>query len=239
MRNPLAGTTKSDNSRKYHWKRRPSEMRGYQRTLYLNDDNGDYVRVDYNTKDKKVRLYIEDSEEGGIPYYAVITDGKISVERNAQTGRPIDLSEKFRARAELFASIGNREVMKLIGKNYGVNEEKKPAGKDAERKQVLERTRQRYFRPEDNIGAAGRVVKLLRFRIELIDIIDIAIGALLAGIVYLFEYDFVSAGITAAFFGIIIGAVDLLLRGRDPLFPKVIGFIAAGVALYVYGYYFR
>ncbi|MBP7584150.1 MAG: hypothetical protein KBA61_08970, partial [Spirochaetes bacterium] len=106
---------KSDTTRKYHWKRRPSEMRGYQRTLYLNDDNGDYVRVDYNTKDKKVRLYIEDSEEGGIPYYAVITDGKISVERNAQTGRPIDLSEKFRARAELFASIGNREVLKLIG----------------------------------------------------------------------------------------------------------------------------
>ncbi|HPA73189.1 MAG TPA: hypothetical protein PKY31_13020, partial [Spirochaetota bacterium] len=150
-----------------------------------------------------------------------------------------DLSEKFRARAELFASIGNREVLKLIGKNYGVGGEKKPEGRDAERKQVLERTRQRYFRPEDNIGAGERVRKLLRFRIELVDIIDIAIGVLLAGIVYLFEYDFVSAGITAAFFGIIIGAVDLLLRGRDPFFPKVLGFIAAGVVLYVYGYYFR
>lgn len=239
MRNPLVGKPKSDDARKYHWKRRPSEMRGYMRTLYLTDDNGDYVRVDYNTKEKKVRLYIEDSEEGGIPYYAVISNGKITIERNAQTGRPHDLNEKFRKRAALFGSIGNREVLKLIDKNYGINEDRKTSGKDAERKMLLERTRQRYFKPEDNLGVGGRVRRMLQLHMELVDFIDIGIGVLLTGIVYLFEYDFVSSGVLAAFYGIIIGSVDILLRGRDPFFPKVIGFIAAGVGLYVYGYYFR
>ncbi|MCX7678592.1 MAG: hypothetical protein N2316_05185, partial [Spirochaetes bacterium] len=104
----------------HHWKRRPSEIRGYNRTFYMTDDNGDYLRVDYNLKEKRVRLYLEDASEGGIPYYAVISNGRITAEKNAQTGRPVNLSEKFRSRAELFSSIGNNEVLKLINENYGI-----------------------------------------------------------------------------------------------------------------------
>jgi hypothetical protein len=240
MRNPLPGKIKSGESRKIHWKRRPSEIRGYTRTLYLNTDTGDYIRVDYNTKEKKVRLYVEDSEEGGIPYYSVISNGKITAERNAQTGRPHDLSDKFGQRSEIFSTIGNREVLKLINKNYGINQDKKQSERrDNERKMVLERTRQRYFKPDEYGGAGGGRRSLLRFRLSLVDVIDIAIGTLLTASLYLYEYDFVSSGILAAFYGIIIGTVDIFLRGRDPFFPKVVGFIIAGVGLYVYGYYYR
>ena len=45
-------------------------------------------------------------------------------------------------------------------------------------------------------------------------------------------------GATAAFFGIIIGFVDMFFRGRSPIFTKVIFFLVAGAASYIYGYLF-
>ena len=69
------------------WKKRPSEIRGYQRTYYMNSPDGDYLRVDYNLKEKKVRLYVEVEGEGGNAYYAVITNGKITAERSVSSGR--------------------------------------------------------------------------------------------------------------------------------------------------------
>ena len=49
----------------FTWKRRPSEIRGYERTMYTTLDNGDYIRVDYNTGEKIVRLYVEVLKEKG------------------------------------------------------------------------------------------------------------------------------------------------------------------------------
>ncbi len=239
MKSPMKSLSGGMESGKYHWKRRPSEIRGYNRTLYLNSDAGDYLRVDYNTREKRVRLYIEDAGEGGIPYYAIINNGKVTAEKNAQTGRPIDLSEKIGSRADIFSGISNREVLKLINKNYGIGETKKAERNDAERKMVLERTRQRYFKPEEQGGGGERARSLLRLGIQWVDIFDIGIGALLTASLYLYEYDFVAPGALAALYGIIIGTVDMVLRKRDPFFPKVVGFILAGVGLYIYGNYFR
>ncbi len=222
----------------HHWKRRPSEIRGYTRTLYMTDDNGDYLRVDYNTKEKRVRLYIEDASEGGIPYYAVIAGGRITAEKNAQTGRPVSLSNKFGQRAELFGAIGNREVLKLINENYGIGA-KGDAQRSAERRMVLERTRKRYFRPEDYGGVSRKEAIKLFFRLQLIDVIDMLIGAMIVSGVYLYFYDFYASGIISACFGICIGGADIFLRRRDPFFPKIIAFIIAGGWLYFYGYYYR
>ncbi len=228
-------------SRKYYWKRRPSEIRGYNRTLYLNADNGDYIRVDYNTKEKRVRLYVEDSEEGGIPYYAVISNGKITAEKNAQSGRPHDLKEKFSMRSDIFSTIGNREILKLINKNYGIGDTRESAAEKEEKRRIaLESTRKRYFKSEDHEVSEYRGAFRRALSFSLVDVLDTGIGAMLtAGIYILLDFDYVSAGIAAAFFGIIIGMVDIVFRRKEPFFPKVIAFILAGVALYVYGYYFR
>ena len=227
-------------SRKYYWKRRPSEIRGYNRTLYLNADNGDYIRVDYNTKEKRVRLYVEDSEEGGIPYYAVISNGKITAEKNAQSGRPHDLKEKFGMRSDIFSTIGNRDILKLINKNYGIGDTRESATeKETKRRDALERTRKRYFKTEEHSASefSGGLRRALRF--NLTDVLDMGIGIMITAGMYIYYFDYVSAGIAAAFFGIIIGMVDLVLRRRDPFFPKVIVFILIGVVMYIYGYYFR
>jgi hypothetical protein len=106
------------------WKKRPSEIRGYQRTFYITSDEGDYLRVDYNLKEKRVRLYIEIDAEGGNAYYSVITNGKVTAERSISTGRSYGFSDKFRERADVFSTLPNNPVLKLINRNYGIQRAK-------------------------------------------------------------------------------------------------------------------
>ncbi len=225
-------------SKKVYWKRRPSEIRGYQRTLYLNADNGDYIRVDYNLKEKRVRLYIEDTEEGGIPYYSVISSGKITAERNASTGRAFSLKEKFSQRADIFSTLSNRDVLKLINKNYGIGEERQVTRKkDQERQRELERTRDRYFKAEGKSDSGSSSSGRINKKIRLIDGIDLFVGANLCLGFYYFNHTLISVGIIAAFFGILLGIIDIFFRRREPIFSKIVFFIITGASLYVYGYY--
>lgn len=226
------------------WKKRPSEIRGYQRTFYITSEDGDYLRVDYNVKEKRVRLYVEIDEEGGNSYYSVITDGKITVERSVSSGRSFGFTEKFRERAHIFSTLPNSQVLKLINRNYGIQrgksldkEKEKP---QTEKEKLIKETKQRYFKPEfyqageDEEGARRLFFKTLR----LYDLIDVMLGLLLSVSVFLFfGYSYMAMGVTASFFGIIIGFVDIFFRGRSPVFSKVIFFLGAGAVSYVYGYF--
>ncbi len=229
------------------WKKRPSEIRGYQRTYYMNSPDGDYLRIDYNLKEKKVRLYVEVENEGGNAYYAVITNGKITAERSVSTGRSFGFTDKFVDRSDLYITMPNREVIKLIGGNYGIQRGgKHAAAEKAEPKtakeKLLRETKRRYFKKEYlAAGEAGDEEGFRRvFRhLNLFDIIDLVIGILLAGSAFLFfNYSYLAMGATAAFFGIIIGFVDMFFRDRSPVFTKVIFFLVAGAASYIYGYLF-
>ena len=220
------------------WKRRPSEIRGYHRTLYLNAENGDYLRVDYNLKDKRIRLYIEDSDEGGNPYYSVISNGRVTAERNATTGRSYNLSEKFRKRADIFSTIPNKEVIRLINKKYGIGEtSEEHSRREKIRRKERERTRQRYFRSSETPSFVQREKPSTVPRAGITDLWDMASGTMLTGGMYFLTYDLVKTGIVAAFCGIIMGMLDIFIRNRPTVFIKLFIFIIAGLIFYVYGYY--
>ena len=227
------------------WKRRPSEIRGYHRTLYLNDDNGDYLRVDYNLKEKRVRLYVELADEGGNPYYSVISNGKITAERSVSSGRSYGFSEKFSSRAEMFSTIPNREVLKLINRNYnirpGLAEERRKEQErlQVERQRYREEARKKYFKPEKNPYADKKSIRAKSdIHIAIIDVLDAIVGILVGTLGFLyFQYSYVAAGIMCAFFGIIIGFIDMFFRRRSPVLFKVLFFVIAGTSLYIYGYF--
>lgn len=224
------------------WKRRPSEIRGYQRAFYTTTEDDDYIRVDYHLKEKRIRLYIEVDSEGGNAYYSVITKGAISVEKSVSTDRSFKFADKFRERADAFATIPNRDVVRLINGNYGI----RPGGaakekQKSEKKKLLEETRRRYFKKEDNSETdrdeSGEGISSFG-GFNFLDIIDFFIGTILSCSTFLFfGYSFLVLGITAAFFGIIIGFVDMFIRSRSPVFIKIIFFLLGGAAAYIYGYF--
>lgn len=230
---------------KYTWKRRPSEIRGYHRTLYLNDDSGDYLRVDYNLKEKRVRLYIELAAEGGNPYYSVISNGKITAERSVSSGRAYGFAEKFSNLAEMFSTIPNRDVLRLINRNYGIRPglaEERYRDREKileERRKLKEETRRKYFQATKNpYKKKGLADTTFQINAELIDVLDFTIGILLSSVVFFyFRYSFIAGGIISAFFGIIIGFIDMFIRRRGPVLFKVLFFIFIGTSLYIYGYF--
>ncbi|MBN2040979.1 MAG: DUF308 domain-containing protein [Spirochaetes bacterium] len=234
-----------------YWKRRPSEIRGYTRTLYITTEDDEYIRVDYNIKEKKVRLYIEDNEEGGNPYYSVINNGRITVERNATTGRVSNLHDKFSKRADIFSTIPNKDVIKIIDKNYGIGlqepgrnlspEERK--NKSHRRKIEREQVRKKYFGiQQDNRTYSDNYVsrkrpKTRKRKVKFIDVVDVSLGILMCIGLYSFNHNFVTLGVLAAFIGIFIGLLDVYYRERQLIIIKMCFFLLAGVIFYIYGYY--
>jgi hypothetical protein len=223
------------------WKRRPSEIRGYHRALYITTDEGDYLRVDYNLKDKRVRLYVEVAREGGSPYYSVISNGRITSEKSVSTGRSFGFAGKFQDRADIFSTIPNREVVKLINKNYKIGVYTEGKVSSAKRQRELEETRQRYFKANGLSSTAGYADEDVQLfgRLKFVDVLDFFIGFILSAVMFLlFQYSLIAMGVVLAFFGIIIGIVDMFIRGRSPIFIKVILFILLGAFAYIYGYFY-
>jgi hypothetical protein len=238
MRN--ANSNKKPDSKELFWRRRPSEIRGYSRTLYLTTDDNEYLRVDFDLKEKKIRLYLEDKDEGGNPYYSVINNGKITVERNATSGRVTDLHEKFSKRAEIFNTIPSLDVVRLIGNNYGIGiktKEKFSFRKDQGSKDA-EKIKKKSFIPSYAAGSEEQSASRKRVkRFYFSDITDIAIGIILCILIYTYNHSFVTLGVLSAFIGIFVGLLDVYYREKRLNIIKMLLFLIAGVIFYIYGYY--
>lgn len=222
------------------WKRRPSEIRGYERAMYANLDNGDYIRVDYNTGEKNVRLYAEINEDKGMSYYAVINKGRVTIEKNGN-GRSSRVAERLSEKAREFSTLPNRDVLKIINNNYGIStsiiksDNSQKERLDAER-EVIKR---KYFKPEDNPYISDGYSRQSKSSINLgiVDLFDVLTGILISGLFFfLGQYDLTSAGASAVIWGMLLGVFDILLREREPVFIKIFFFLITGVGLYLYGY---
>lgn len=225
-------------AKKASWKRRPSEIRGYQRVLYCTTDTGEYIRVDYSVKDRRVRIYVEDKDEGGNPYYSVIDKGRITAERNATSGRPVSLSERFEKRAEIISTIPNKDVLRLINKHYGIGESSDEiASRRKKRHDELEKTRKRYFKHEDIPSFAAKETTETKRNIRIREIIDLAVGGAIVGGMYYFSLDLIKTGIVSAAVGIFIAFVDIFIRQKDTILLKTFIFLLAGIVLYILGYF--
>ena len=237
MRN--ANPIKKSKSKEYFWRRRPSEIRGYNRTLYTTTDDNEYLRVDFDLKGKRIRLYIEDKDEGGNPYYSVISNSKITVERNATSGRVSDLHEKFSKRAEIFSTIPNSDVVRLVGGNYGIG--LKTRERFYWRQQppkTVELVKRKNYVPSYAAGSGSGLLsgkKVKRFYFS--DILDIIVGIFLCIGLYLYNNSYVTLGVLSAFIGIFVGLLDVFYRGKRLNPIKMILFLSAGMVFYIYGYY--
>jgi len=228
----------------FSWKRRPSEIRGYERAMYTTLNNGDYIRVDYNVAEKRVRLYVEVNEENNASYYSIINSGKIVSERNS-SGKSARVGEKISERSDEFSTLPNSEVLKLINRNYGIEsaDDAESRKKDEKKREQLSLVRKRYFRETEQEGNiyADTPVRVIKGagRFGLIDLIDILTGLAVAGIFYIInQYSFLALGATAVVWGILLGLFDIVLRNREPVFTKILFFLISGSAFYIYEYFY-
>lgn len=225
----------------FAWKRRPSEIRGYERALYTTLDNGDYIRVDYSNGEQRARIYVEVNEEKGSSYYSIISQGRVTLERNS-TGKSTRVSEVLKERASEFSSIPNNDVLKLIANNYGIRigNDPKDSEKEKQRQKELNEIREKYFRRDElNSYSSDQSQNITKSRFTVIDFFDLGIGIILGGIFFLLnQYSLLALGASFAFWGVLTGLFDIVIRGREPLFSKIFFFLGSGTVLYIYGYFY-
>ena len=227
----------------FSWKRRPSEIKGFERAMYTTLDNGDYIRVDYNIVDNMARVYVEVNGDKASSYYAIINNGRITLERN-NAGRSSKVAEVLSARSSQFSTIPNKEIIKIINRNYGIID--RDIKSAAEKKTGLitrDQVKQRYFRQDQNPYEGGqhrqKGTRTASAGISLIDLIDFMFGMLLvAGTFIIFNKSFPAAGAVSVFWGLVLGFLDIMIRGREPGFLKIITFLFGGAFVYIYGYFY-
>ena len=221
-----------------NWKRRSSEIRGYERTMYTALDNGDYLRVDYNLGEKTVRIYAEVIEDDGASYYSVIKNGAISVEKN-NAGKSTNVAERLKERADEFSTLPNKEILVLINKNYGIS--KGPSDKKSIKERLLierEEIKRKYFGSEGAQSVRSIIYHQIGIkRVRFVDIFDITVGILISvAFFYLDKNSLLTAGAVATIWGIILGFLDIFIRERDPVFLKMLLFLLSGTGIYIYSY---
>ena len=160
----------------FAWKRRPSEIKGFDRAMYTTLDNGDYIRVDYNIVDNIARVYVEVEHDRNSPYYAIINNGRVTLERN-NSGRASKVAEMISSRAEQFSSIPNKEILKIVNRNYGiVDRSSTPQQPENRQGQISrEQIKKRYFKEEANpySESASKAGPSVFSRFSLVDFIRI------------------------------------------------------------------
>lgn len=223
----------------FTWKRRPSEIRGYERAMYTTTDNGDYIRVDYNLDEKIVRIYTEVNEDKGASYYAVINKGRVTIEKNSN-GRSTRVSERLSERAKDFSTLPNKDVLKLISGNYGISKSAPSRGNSKKERLQVERqeVKRKYFKSDENpYTEADYSTRQVAGKAGIIDLFDILTGFVVTGLFFFIgKYDLMAAGAASVIWGMLLGVFDILLREREPVFTKIFFFLIAGSGIYFYGY---
>ena len=211
--------------------------------MYTTLDNGDYIRVDYNIVDNMARVYVEVNGDKASSFYSIINNGRLTLERN-NTGRSSKVAEVITERASHFSTIPNKEILKIINRNYGIiDRDSKPVAEKKAGLMTREQVRQRYFRkdnnPYDGSNTRQPAAAAASAGISLIDLVDVVFGILLAtGAFIIFKNSLMAAGTVTVFWGLILGFLDIMVREREPVFLKIIIFLFGGAFLYIYGYFY-
>ncbi len=210
---------KSQPKPKHKWKKRPSELKGFDTTCYQNHASKDYLRIDYAVPENRVRLYVEIKGQSSDSFCVEILNGEIIARSSSKRMRPSEVDLVFLQRMKSFNTIPLKKALSEIKKVFKLESQK---DKKAPAAAPI---------PEEKFSLNKLLVQY-----SIADLFDFILGIILTGAVFYFiDMNYTLAGIVSALFGISTGAVDILARHRKPLFSKILIFLFAGMILYVYG----
>ena len=213
----------------YLWKVQPSRREGYYRCYSMSTPEGDQLEVDYNHGRSMVHILLTVEEEHGRQYVAVLKSGTILRERDVTSSRPADLSRRMEPLADLFGFLRDEGLLRAIGGTYGIP--MAPSLADLPRL---------FSRALPSLRPPGFLVRLRRFlqnrreeegrarpwhrrllRRLPSELGDVCVAGLLVGLATLGWLNLTELAGYVGLWAILSGALDWLVRGRDPFLPKV------------------
>ena len=217
----------------YLWKVQPSKREGYYRSYSMATPEGDHLEVDYNHGRSMVHILLTVEEEHGRQYVAVIKSGTILRERDATSSRPADLSRRMQHFVHLFGFLRDEGLLRAIGGTYGIP--MAPTLTDAPRflSRSLPSLRPPGFwvqlrrllakrRAQERLPRRWHERALRRLPAE---VGDGCVGGLLVGGAFLGWLNLTELAGYLGFWAVLSGALDWLIRGRDPFLPKVVALL--------------
>jgi hypothetical protein len=103
---------------KHNWTERRSEISGFSTAHYRSGNKGDYVRIDVNIQERKVRLLVEDRSESR---YVAVIHNRVVVEESNTTTDSFQTAKILRKNAPFFSRIADPKIFSLINGFYGIS----------------------------------------------------------------------------------------------------------------------
>lgn len=223
------------------WKKKRSNLSGFQKCYIAETPNGEKLRADYNSKESLVKLSLELPKKRG-SYSATIKKGVVIREKDDSGRTNVSVRQKFIPYKDIFSSLPNDDLLRTIGGVFDISTVslgKREVDKaNAEEKESIqfESFLDRLLRKrQERIAKYGTVRQRIKRRFWG-DFHDAVIGTSLGTCIYYHFFDYFILGLSLISLGVAFGGLDWFLRDRDPLITKTIIFLLIGSYFFYTGY---
>lgn len=221
------------------WRRARPSTQGFRKCYQAKTPAGDLLQLEANLHEGLVKFQLEPVNEKGACYTATVKKGMIIREREVNTGVSLPLKRKFEPFREIFSAIPDEEILKCVSGVYGIvwlphNTrllEEQPSltlpQKETKKITLLKKFLKTVLKKKE---------EFINWKDVKENIQDSALGLSLGSIMYYQFLDFVVVGWVLAFYGILSGGVDWILRKKRPRILKVLFFLGFGTYFFYTGY---
>jgi hypothetical protein len=203
----------------------------------------DQVKVEANRAQSLVRLEVKTLR--GDHYESIIKSGVVLREKDLRSGALTDLTDVLSIYRKDFSSLPDTPILEMIGGNYGILTEFLGTAERIVVNNTSLRNRLKLFTKSiipgirSFLANAWKNVRYYTASARPADLVDMAIigGATFAAFTY--NFDYLNAGFTLCIMAALTGAIDWLIRKREPWLMKIYASVALGGLAVYRGYFFQ
>ncbi len=228
------------------WKKKRSNLSGFQKCYIAEAPNGEKLRADYNFHDSLVILSLELPGKKG-SYSATVKKGVVIREKDDSGRINVSVKNRFIPYKDVFSCLPNDDLLKAVDGVFGISavslgrkEIDKTFDKTGEYSLKESIQFESFFerlarKRQERIAKYGTIKQRVKKRFWG-DFHDAVIGTSLGSCIYFHFFDYYILGLTLIFLGVAFGGLDWLLRDRKPLITKILIFQIIGTYFFYTGY---
>jgi hypothetical protein len=229
------------------WKISRKRTHGYDKSYIAKTPEGDTLRVEFNHKEDIVKLSIQEASDKKKEYISIVKKGTSIREKEVSSNANSSFKRKLYRFKDVFSSLPDDDILESLAGIYnlslvsrGVEETDLTSDSSGEfsTKQSIpgetffQRLKRYAFPPSSKNKSFLKTLKERAW----CETADLILGASASFFVYYYYYDYVILGLALAALGFFFGALDWIIRNRDPLLLKVLLFSCVGSYYFYTGY---